>query len=140
MTIPVSSTDPLVLAIEERRVAEKEQARFYRALAVAAEESGDEALAERIQGLRADEQHQLSRLSARLVEMGLVPAEVALPAVSVTLLDWESVARAREAREISAYETLLEGQLDDRTREIFAESLEVERHHERDLDGKWTMA
>jgi rubrerythrin len=131
----------LVRALEERRSAEKAQAVFYRALAAAAEESADEELAQRLHGLHADEQHHLSRLTARLVELGVTPTE--LTASKVGTLEpgsWEAEAREREEREIAAYESLLSREMDSRTMELIGEILEVERHHARELGGKWTLA
>ena len=133
----------LVSAIEERRVAEKAQAVFYRALAAAAEESGDEELAQRLHGLHADEQHHLSRLTARLVEMGVTPVELARAGAGRAKPEpesWEADARVREDREVAEYEALLSREMDSRTKELLGEILEVERHHARELGGKWTLA
>src|SRR5690606_27127888 len=72
--------------LHDARAAEKEQALFYRALAALAEERGDTALSERLNGLHADEQHHLSRLTARLVELNEPLADlshVASPAVEL---------------------------------------------------------
>jgi rubrerythrin len=133
--------DGMVAALEGRRAAEKDQSLFYRALAAAAEEAGDEALAQRLHDLHADEQHHLSRLTARLLELGTVPVDLGgTPAPRPQLAAWESAARAREQAEIDGYEALLASELDDRTRALAGEILEVERHHERELGGKWTMA
>lgn len=135
------SPKAVIAAIEERRAGEKAQALFYRALAAAAEEAGDEPLAQRLHDLHADEQHHLSRLTARLLELGAVPADLgATRASGAGLAGWELSARERERTEIEGYETLLRGELDDRTRALAGEILEVERHHERELGGKWTMA
>lgn len=131
----------VVAAIEERRAAEKAQALFYRALAAAAEDAGDEALAQRLHDLHADEQHHLSRLTARLLELGVVPADLGgMRAPGGGLAGWELPARERERAEIEGYETLLRVELDDRTRALAVEILEVERHHEQELGGKWTLA
>ena len=135
------SLDRIVAAIEERRAAEKQQALFYRALAAAAEEAGDEPLAQRLHDLHADEQHHLSRLTARLLEIGAVPADLGgMLAAGASLTGWERLARERERAEIAGYEALLEMELDERARTLAGEILEVERHHERELGGKWTMA
>jgi hypothetical protein len=91
--------------------------------------------------LHADEQHHLSRLTARLVELGVTPTE--LTASKVGTLEpgsWEAEAREREEREIAAYESLLSREMDSRTMELIGEILEVERHHARELGGKWTLA
>jgi rubrerythrin len=131
----------IVAAIEERRAAEKAQALFYRALAAAAEEAGDERLAQRLHDLHADEQHHLSRLTARLLELGAVPADLgAMRASGPGLAGWEISARERERAEIEGYETLLRSELDDRTRALAGDILDVERHHEQELGGKWTLA
>lgn len=130
-----------VRALEASREAEKAQALFYRALAAQAEASGDGLLAQRFHDLHADEQHHLSRLTARLLELGHHPAALeGLRAPEAPLEGWEPLARAREAEEVSRYETLLRGELDPATRALVEEILEVERVHARELGGKWTMA
>ena len=131
----------MTAAIEKRRAAEKEQALFYRTLAAAAEDAGDEDLAQRFQGLHADEQHHLSRFTARLVELGVTPADLGgTRPPAVELAGWERIAREREQGEVLAYEGLLVQTLDDRTRELVRETLAVERHHATELGGKWTLA
>lgn len=131
----------LVAAIEERRAAEKAQALFYRALAAAAEDAGDAPVAQRLHDLHADEQHHLSRLTARLLELGAMPAGLGeIRAPGGGLAGWEGEARERERAEIAGYQALLRGDLDDRTRALASEILEVERHHEEELGGKWTLA
>jgi len=62
-------------ALHEARAAEKEQAAFYRRLAAEAEALGDDALAERLNGLHADEQHHLSRLTARSLVREILEVE-----------------------------------------------------------------
>lgn len=127
--------------LHDARAAEKEQALFYRALAALAEERGDTALSERLNGLHADEQHHLSRLTARLVELNEPLADlshVASPAVE--LGEWESVAQVREADEIAHYEMLLAQDIDADTRAMIESFLEAERAHERELGGKWMDA
>ncbi|NLG62732.1 MAG: hypothetical protein GX539_10830 [Candidatus Cloacimonetes bacterium] len=127
--------------LHDARAAEKEQALFYRALAALAEERGDTALSERLNGLHADEQHHLSRLTARLVELNEPLADlshVASPAVE--LGEWESVAQVREADEIARYEMLLAQDIDADTRAMIESFLEAERAHERELGGKWMDA
>ena len=127
--------------LHDARAAEKEQALFYRALAALAEERGDTALSERLNGLHADEQHHLSRLTARLVELNEPLADlshVASPAVE--LGEWESVAQVREADEIARYEMLLAQDIDADTRAMIESFLEAERTHERELGGKWMDA
>jgi rubrerythrin len=127
--------------LQAARAAEKEQALFYRGLAATAEAEGREELAERFQQLHADEQHHLSRLTARLLELGEQPAElrVAPPAAS-TLDGWEAEAEERERAEVRRYEELLRGEWDDATRSLLENTLEVERRHAERLGGKWTMA
>ena len=131
----------LVRLLEEARRAEKEQALFYRALASEAEQRDDAELAARFHDLHADEQHHLSRLTARLIEMGEQPADLAGARAGAAEPDgWEAEAHAREDAEIRRYESLLAAELDAHTRSIVQEVLEVERHHARELGGKWTMA
>jgi rubrerythrin len=133
---------PAVLGmLAEARVAEKAQALFYRALAAAAEEHGDSATAERLNDLHADEQHHLSRLTARLVE--LEQHLQSLNDVTTPVCDlssWESTARARERSEVARYEKLLLAPLDAQTRSMILEFLEAERLHESELGGKWMGA
>ena len=131
--------DAVLAALRSAAQAEKAQASFYRALAALAEADSPE-LAERVNGLVADEQHHLSRLVARLLELG-VPAAIAPSAVaSVGLEDWEPAARQRERAEIDRYVSLLNLDLDARTRALIEEFLEVERRHEQQLGGKWMGA
>jgi rubrerythrin len=133
---------PAVLAmLSEARAAEKEQALFYRALALAAEQRGDDAQSERLNGLHADEQHHLSRLSARLVELEQALEDLAVVAApACNPLDWEATARWRERAEIARYESILRAPLDARTRAMILEFLESERWHEAELGGKWMGA
>ncbi|MGH7501315.1 MAG: ferritin-like domain-containing protein [Longimicrobiales bacterium] len=144
---------PVALAaLEAARAAEREQTIYYRALAGLAEEGGDAAAAERINGLLADEQHHFSRLSARMMEVGHAPTEAPIrgnrtdgshggsnPAATA-LNGWESVAREREHAEIERYESMLRLPLDDRTRAMIDEILASERRHARELGGKWMGA
>ena len=132
---------PLHDALEALRAAEKEQAIHYRRLAVLAEAADDEATAQRLHDLHADEQHHLSRLTARLVELGHTPRELSGGSTGEgTLDDWESAARAREAEEVTRYERMLEQDSDSATRTLIQGILEVERHHRDELAGKWTVA
>ena len=131
----------VLAALAEARAAEKAQTLFYRRLASAAEDAGDDATAERLNGLLADEQHHLSRLTARLLELGDTVDELgATEPPSAELADWESVARAREAEEVARYEAMPDADMDEDTRRLIAEILDVERTHARELGGKWTMA
>ncbi|HSK19768.1 MAG TPA: ferritin-like domain-containing protein [Longimicrobiales bacterium] len=127
--------------LHEARLAEKRQALFYRALAAAAEEANAVDLSERMNGLHADEQHHLSRLTVRLVEFGEPVADLgAEPAPAVDLDSWEGVARASEEDEIERYEQLLAEALDERTRTMIEEFLTAERSHASVLGGKWMGA
>lgn len=133
---------PDVLArLARARVAEKEQALFYRALATAAEDANDAALAERLNYLLADEQHHLSRLTVRLVELAQPLEDVHdLRAPAVSLDRWEAAARVRERAEVDRYEELLALALDTRTRAMILEIVEAERGHATELGGKWMEA
>ena len=136
-----NDTEDLVAALQRAREGEKEQALFYRALAAAAEERGDAALAERFNELHADEQHHLSRLTARLLELEAAPRELPPTAPPFGLDGWEEVARAREHGEVARYEGLLEhGGVDAHTAALLREILDTERHHAAELGGKWTTA
>ena len=127
--------------LEEGRVREKEQTLFYRRLASEAELRGDAQLAERLNALHADEQHHLSRLTARLLELGGKPGEMAVPSSDSSALgDWESVARSREEREVDWYRGVLEKGLDATSEVLVREILESEEHHARELGGKWMSA
>ena len=132
----------LISALEAARAAEKEQAHFYRTLAAEAEDRGDDAMSERFNELHADEQHHVSRLSARLLELGASLAELEQPHSSSARMDgWEGAASMREDAEVERYEALLRaGDLDAETRALIEEILETERHHVTDLGGKWTKA
>ncbi len=133
--------DDLISALQRAREGEKEQALFYRALAAAAEERGDAALAERFNELHADEQHHLSRLTARLIELEASPHDLSPPAPPFGLDGWEDVAEARERGEVARYEALLEhAGLDDHSAALLREILDTERHHAAELGGKWTTA
>jgi rubrerythrin len=127
--------------LERCRLAEKEQALFYRGLAADAEQRGNEDLAQRFHDLHADEQHHLSRLTARLIELGHAPADLPSRAPAIQIgSDWESVAREREHDEVRRYSSVLEGDLDPETRNLLEGILEVERSHAAELGGKWTLA
>jgi len=131
----------LLDGLQAARRAEKEQALFYRALAAAAEERGDAALSERFNELHADEQHHLSRLTARLLELGAAPDDVGgLRSGEADLDGWEDGARAREDGEVRRYEALLAAAPDPETEALLREILDTERHHAEELGGKWTLA
>jgi rubrerythrin len=136
-----TDTEELVASLQRAREAEKEQALFYRALAAAAEERGDAALAERFNDLHADEQHHLSRLTARLLELEVAPHELDPAAPPFGLDGWEDAAAARERGEVVRYEGMLErARPDEQTAALLREILETERHHAAELGGKWTTA
>ncbi len=128
--------------LAEARRREKERTRLYRSRAAAAEEAGDGLASERLNGLHADEQHHLSRLSARLLELGGTPED--LPGgllEGVGLEGWEAAAREEEEAEVAFYESLLKlNSLDATTRSILEEILDSERHHLEHLGGKWMPA
>jgi rubrerythrin len=131
----------LIPALEEARAAEKAQSLFYRALAAEAEDRGDAAMSERFNELHADEQHHVSRITARLLEMGADLADISNLAGDTVAMDgWEPAAAAREAAEVARYEQLLQAAMDDDTRALLTEILDTERHHAAELGGKWTTA
>jgi rubrerythrin len=136
-----NDTDDLVAALQRAREAEKEQAVFYRALAAAAGERGDAALAERFNDLHADEQHHLSRLTARLLELEVAPHDLPAESPPYGLDGWEDAAAARERGEVVRYEGMLErARPDEHTAALLREILDTERHHAAELGGKWTTA
>jgi rubrerythrin len=134
-------TEQTIAAMHAARLAEKEQALFYRALAAAAEDVADAELSERLNGLHADEQHHLSRLTVRLVELNEPVSDLGATAVPrVSLEHWEGVARQREAAEIERYELLLSHDLDEKTRALLEQFVAAERSHAAALGGKWMSA
>lgn len=133
-------SDPLA-TLQRLRAAERAQAAFYRALAGRAEAAGVAPLAERLQGLHADEQHHFSRLTARLLELGAAGAPLDPPRQDLPdLSEWEVVAREREQAEVREYASLLAAELDDHTRALVEEILTAERKHAELLGGKWMLA
>lgn len=122
--------------------AEREQARWYRALSVLAEEAGNEEDIEALNGLVADEQHHLSRLKNRMIELGFAEQvhEVQQQVHEVHYPDWRPRARMLERAEIARYEALLRQDPDEKTRDIIQGILETERLHEQNLGGKYTSA
>lgn len=132
----------LLAQLQAARAAERDQALFYRALAGEAERRGDRTLSERLNGLHADEQHHVSRLSARLLELGEALEELPPPSMpEVALEEWEPLAKEREAIEVARYQALLaHGGLDEETRHMLREFLGAERHHGESLGGKWMGA
>jgi len=129
-------------ALHEARALEKEQAQFYRVLSAQAEEQGNIEDIEALNGLIADEQHHLSRLSVRLVELGedLAPLSDAHMPSDAVYPNWHEVARIRERKEIARYERLLALELDDETRKVIDGILDTEQLHEQHLFGKYTDA
>ncbi len=131
-----------VALLASLRRREKAQTLWYRALAARAEDHGDAELSERFNGLHADEQHHLSRLTARLLELGVQPDD--LREVERPLLpegDWTPAVQEREDGEVAAYEeALAPGVLDDESRAVVEEILASERQHARSLGGKWMPA
>ena len=119
---------------------EREQAAFYRTLAAEAETVGDEAAGERLNGLLADEQHHLARLTARLLELGETAAGASGSTPAARLATWLSDAAAREAAEVRWYESFIPEVRDAATAGILREILESERHHLKALGGKWMSA
>jgi hypothetical protein len=136
----MSDVPPAVLdALRDAARGERAQAAYYRTLASWADPDSP-GLAERLNGLVADEQHHLSRLVARLLELG-ARTGVDEPATSSPDLEaWETEARGRERMEIERYESLLGLGLDPRTRTMIEGFLAVERKHEAQLGGKWMAA
>jgi len=134
-------SEATVLLLQAARLAEKEQALFYRALSTIAEERSDLQDVEALNGLLADEQHHLSRISVRLVELGHETAQLNAAAPACDYRHWRSQARQRERAEIDRYQRLLEqSDLDEETRQMLRGILEVEREHEKNLGGKYTEA
>ncbi len=135
----VAQDVPSLLAESRRR--EKAQTQYYRALASVAESEGDGPVSERLNALHADEQHHLSRLTARLIELGEKPEDLSsFPREEAVYHGWERVARDRELREIEWYEEILSAIDDPATRNVISEILECERHHRQELGGKWMPA
>jgi rubrerythrin len=131
----------LIEALQAARRAEKQQALFYRALAAAAEEAGDVQAEEDLNGLHADEQHHLSRITVTLVEAN-VPLDDLTSIVhpTVSYADWQDHAREREEGEVRRYEGLLALKLDADTAALLSEILAVERKHAERLGGKYMSA
>jgi rubrerythrin len=132
--------ESVVAALRDARAAEKSQTTFYRALAAEAEQAGHPETAERLNGMLADEQHHLSRITARLLEWGLPIPDVRGTNTVPPITAWEPVARDREQAEVARYEQLLDMELDERTRRMIGEFLEAERSHAESLGGKWMGA
>ena len=141
MSVPESVPRGSLRVLEESRAREKAQTTYYRALAAHAVSGADDEVTERLNDLHADEQHHLSRLTARLLELGHVPSDLSAHSVSGGELDgWEEEAREREAEEVRWYEAVTGLELDEATLVVLGEILASERHHLRDLRGKWMSA
>jgi len=134
----------LVALLQEGRARELGQAAFYRRLAAAAEGEGDDGLADRFNGLLADEQHHVSRLTARLLELGERPAAAgARPTQAEPVGDvgqWLTRAEEMEALEVRWYEQAVLQVEDAQTTSVLREILESERNHVKELGGKWMSA
>lgn len=126
--------------LREARAAEKAQTLFYRALSATAEVRRAEADIEDLNGLLADEQHHLSRISVRMVELGAEIPHLDIATPNCDYSDWRHDARLRECEEIARYERLLEQPLDEQTATMVRGILAVERQHELNLGGKYTEA
>lgn len=128
--------------LESSRRREKEQTLYYRALAARAEEIGRPDDSERLNGLHADEQHHLSRLTARVLELGAHPADLRdVRRPEPEFEAWEDAARQRESEEVRWYQNVLdENGLDGETRRVIEEILDSERRHREALGGKWMSA
>jgi rubrerythrin len=133
-------TDQVAGLLRAARVAEKQQTLFYRALSSVAEERGDSSEIEALNGLLADEQHHLSRLTVRMLELNQETPALEVEAPATNYDAWREAARERERAEIARYESLLRESLDEETAAIVAAILETERAHERHLGGKYTEA
>ena len=141
MSVPESGPRGSLRVLEESRAREKAQTAYYRALAAHAATGTDAEVTERLNDLHADEQHHLSRLTARLLELGHVPDDLsAAPVSGGELNGWEEEAREREAEEVRWYEAVTGLELDEATLVVLREILVSERHHLRDLRGKWMSA
>ena len=131
----------IIQALQHARRAEKEQALFYRSLITQAENAGHAQVAEDLNGLHADEQHHLSRLTVRLVEADQTVEDLGSVRMPATAYDgWEAEARNREREEIARYEAIAALPLDSLTAALIAEILNVERQHEQSLGGKFMSA
>ena len=141
MTLGGNGAKSVSEILGECRERERVQTLFYRDLAAEAERQGAYDTAERLNALHADEQHHLSRVTARILEVGAEPVELSgLKPPVVPLEEWEAEARRREEEEVTWYRDLLAGDMDPVTRGILEEILESEEHHRRELGGKWMPA
>ena len=137
MSGQVSDPSRALRTLSESRRREKAQTLFYRALAADAELAMDADASERLNELHADEQHHLSRLTARILELGGVPEELRdVPTPDAPFETWQVTAREREADEVGWYEEALGGDMDAESRRTLSEILESERRHHAELRGK----
>lgn len=128
-------------ALHQARRAEKDQALFYRALAAHAEAAHNAQEADDLNGLHADEQHHLSRITVRLVELNERVEDFSSVTVEPPAYpNWQPAAREREQAEIRRYEQIQQLGLDDSTAELIAGILESERQHVKSLGGKFMSA
>ena len=131
----------IIRELHSARRAEKEQALFYRALVTHAENAGDTQVAEDLNGLHADEQHHLSRLTVRLVEADQTVEDLGSVRMPETRYEgWETEARSRELDEIARYERIAAQLLDSLTAALIVEILNAERQHAETLGGKFMSA
>ena len=130
--------DPeIIQLLHQARRAEKEQALFYRALAARAEDENNSQLSEDLNGLHADEQHHLSRLSVRLIELDEKLADLLdVSAPKAGLAD----IREREQEEVDRYTHFLTLDLDETTRGLIEEILTAETQHAQQHAGKFMSA
>lgn len=134
-------TESVLALLEASRKKEWSQAQFYRWLAVLAQDAGDGALSERFNALLADEQHHLSRLTARILELGGGLPELGRGSnPPLELEGWEEKARGREDAEVAWYVGALTEDLDPQSNAMVREILDSEREHARELGGKWMPA
>ncbi len=130
----------LLQFLHEGRRREKAQTFLYRSFAAQADSAGNADAVDRLNGLHADEQHHLSRLTARLLEMGEKPEDLSgLPRPTDQLAGWEDRARRAEVDEVAFYEMAL-ADLSDEAGALISEILKSERLHLEHLGGKWMPA
>jgi rubrerythrin len=126
--------DPeIIQQLHAARRGEKEQALFYRELAAQAEEQENAQLSEDLNGLHADEQHHLSRLTVRLIEL-----DEELEDLNSVRAPLGSIAdlREREQAEVERYTHMLTLDLDAATRDLIEEILTAETQHAQTHSGK----
>ena len=83
----------------------------------------------------------MSRLTARILELGAKPADTRpVPQEVPSLGAWEEAARTREEDEVRWYTAALQRTEDPSAKVLFREILTSERHHRDELAGKWMPA